>query len=86
MLKEIQSDLSIRIIKFFLPFVIAGLGILILYLIVDSSCSGKLFLLMFAYFIPPLGKESVIPIGVSGGSFQFLFLVGLWLFRVLIRW
>ena len=23
---------------------------------------------MFAYFFPPLGKESVIPIGVSGGE------------------
>jgi len=23
---------------------------------------------MFAYFFPPLGKESIIPIGVSGGE------------------
>jgi len=28
----------------------------------------KLLLLMFAYFFPPLGKESIIPIGVTGGE------------------
>ena len=74
MIRITQSELVIKFIKFFLPFVIAGLGILILYLIVDPSCSGKLFLLMFAYFIPPLGKESVIPIGVSGGKLFIPFL------------
>lgn len=74
MVKRIQSELTIRVIKFFLPFLIAGLGILLLYFIVDPSCSGKLFLLMFAYFIPPLGKESVIPIGVSGGELSIPFL------------
>jgi len=68
MIKKIRSDLLAKIVKFFLPFVIASLGILILYFTVEPSCSGKLFLLMFAYFIPPLGKESVIPIGVSGGK------------------
>ncbi len=73
MIKKIQSELLIKLTKFFLPFMIAGLGFLVLYLIVDSSCSGKLFLLMFAYFIPPLGKESVIPIGVSGGELTIPF-------------
>ena len=73
MIKRIQSELMIRVIKFFLPFIIAGLGILLLYFIVDPSCSGKLFLLMFAYFIPPLGKESVIPIGVTGGELTIPF-------------
>lgn len=62
------SKLYISIAKFFLPFAIAGLVILTLYLIVDNESYGKLFFLMIAYFFPPLGKESVIPIGISGGS------------------
>lgn len=63
-----RSKLSITLIKFFLPFAIALLVFFILYLFVDSKISGKLFFLMFAYFFPPLGKESIIPIGVSGGE------------------
>lgn len=65
---DIKSNLSVRLIKFFLPFVIAGLVIFILYLIVDKEAAGKLFFLMFAYFFPPLGKETLIPIGVTGGE------------------
>jgi len=64
-----NSTLTIRLIKFFAPFAIAILGIIILYIIIDKEAAGKLFFLMFAYFFPPLGKESLIPIGVSGGTF-----------------
>ena len=53
--------------KFFLPFVFAALGIFSLYFIVEEESAGKLFFLMFAYFFPPLGKESVIPTGVAFG-------------------
>jgi uncharacterized membrane protein len=63
-----SSKTSIKLVKFFLPFAIAGLVILILNFVVNNESSGKLFFLMFAYFFPPLGKESVIPIGVSGGD------------------
>ena len=65
---NLRSKRSVTLAKFFVPFAIAGLVILILYLLIDSKSSGKLFFLMFAYFFPPLGKESVIPIGVSGGE------------------
>ena len=63
-----SSKRSIKLAKFFLPFAIAGLVIIILNFFVNNESSGKLFFLMFAYFFPPLGKESVIPIGVSGGE------------------
>ena len=59
---------SKRLAQFFLPFILAALVFLILYLFLDNNSSAKLFVLMFAYFIPPLGKESIIPIGVSGGE------------------
>lgn len=58
-----------RLVIFFLPFVLAALGLLILWLIQEPERATKLFALMFAYFIPPLGKESIIPIGVAGGEF-----------------
>ena len=63
-----QSIVSTRQIKFFLPFVLAILGLIIIYFVVDAIIFGKLFFLMIIYFIPPLGKESLIPIGISGGE------------------
>ena len=68
MKKNEKSDPYITFLKFLIPFAIAILGMIFLYLLIDSESAGKLFLLMFAYFFPPLGKESIIPIGVSGGE------------------
>lgn len=68
MKKEENPNPYFSFLKFLLPFAIAILAIIILYLVVDKESSGKLFLLMFAYFFPPLGKESIIPIGVGGGD------------------
>ena len=68
-MKVINSlKISNRIAKFFIPFIIAGIGIILIYSLLDNQISIKLLLLMFAYFFPPLGKESIIPIGVSGGE------------------
>lgn len=67
--KNKKINYSIFFAKFFVPFILAFCGILLLYLIVDEGSFGKLLILMFAYFIPPLGKESIIPIGVFGGEF-----------------
>lgn len=65
-----KSELNVieKIAKFFIPFLIAGIGIILIYTILENEISTKLLLLMFAYFFPPLGKESIIPIGVSGGE------------------
>jgi uncharacterized membrane protein len=57
-----------RLTQFFLPFSIAVIGISLLYLLLPSETSTKLLILMVLYFIPPLGKESIIPIGVAGGN------------------
>ena len=69
-----RAKIIIGLTKFFLPFVIGGLGILSLYFFVDEESVGKLFFLMFAYFFPPLGKESIIPIGVAGGEITIPFI------------
>jgi len=68
MKKEENPNPYLTLLKFLLPFALAVLVMIILYLVVDKESSGKLFLLMFAYFFPPLGKESIIPIGVGGGD------------------
>ena len=65
-----KSELNVikRIAKFLIPFLIAGIGIILIYTILENQISIKLLLLMFAYFFPPLGKESIIPVGISGGE------------------
>ena len=73
-MKKKTVNIILGLTKFFLPFVIGALGILSLYLIVEEESVGKLFFLMFAYLIPPLGKESIIPIGVSGGEITIPFI------------
>ncbi len=70
---NLKSELSIKILKFFLPFIVAALGLLVFYLITEKGSFGKLFLLMMIYFVPPLGKETIIPIGVFGRSLQIPF-------------
>jgi uncharacterized membrane protein len=73
-MKEKTTNIIFGLSKFFLPIIIGGLGILSLYLIVDKDSVGKLFFLMFAYFFPPLGKETIIPIGVGGGELTIPFI------------
>ena len=63
-----ESKNFIRLAKFFVPFIISFIGILVLQYIVGETSSAKLLILMMAYFFPPLGKESIIPLGVSGGE------------------
>ena len=69
---KLEDIVSTRFAKILLPFIIAAVGILIVrfYLIFtgQGNAATKLIILMFAYFFPPLGKESIIPIGVGGGE------------------
>ena len=65
---RVESKPWIRLAKFFIPFIIAVTGILVLQYVVGVASSAKLLLLMMVYFFPPLGKESIIPLGISGGE------------------
>ena len=75
---EKYSERTVKLIKFFLPFVLALIGMIILqialHLVGQGSSSFKLIALMFVYFIPPLGKETLIPLGISGGTIDIPFL------------
>lgn len=55
-----------KLVLFFSPFLIAGLFIYLLFLILEpQGIFWKVSGGMFAYFFPPAGKESVIPVVVS---------------------
>jgi len=55
-----------KVVLFFVPFIIAFSYIFLLYFIIyDSSIFWKVSSGMFAYFVPPAGKESVIPLLVG---------------------
>ena len=69
-----SKDHYIGVIKFFFPFILAGIVMLALQLLLNAEESTKLLVLMFAYFIPPLGKESIIPAGVYGDKITIPFL------------
>ena len=61
------SKLLIRLSKFFVPIII-GFGVLILIgLLMEESQRLQLWGLATAYFVPPAGKETAIPIGVGFG-------------------
>jgi uncharacterized membrane protein len=55
------------LIKFAIPFIIAAEAIGIMYLTLDRTTFAKLAVAMSAYFFPPAGKESVIPLAVRWG-------------------
>ena len=72
-MKSQRTQTIYRISEFLLPFIIVIAGFIVLRLYLDPESSTKLSILMFAYFVPPLGKESIIPIGVGGGEINIPF-------------
>jgi uncharacterized membrane protein len=62
-----KGNLSITLLKVFLP-IISGLIILaIVGLIMVENLRAEYWSLCFAYFVPPFGKESIIPAGIIAG-------------------
>ena len=63
----LQSKILIRLAKFFTPPIL-GFGMLIpIGLMLEESMRMKYWSLITGYFFPPLGKESIIPLGVTAG-------------------
>jgi uncharacterized membrane protein len=67
---EYDSKWLIGMAKFLVPFIIgiATVGLTGIFIVGEGA--GKYWALVSAYFFPPLGKESVIPIGIFGGEIQ----------------
>jgi len=61
-----RGDVQVAILKLFLPFVFGGL-----LLAIEDFVSGErwpqVYSLMALYFVPPFGKESVIPLAIALG-------------------
>ncbi len=60
------------LVKFFLPFVFSGIGVIVLYLALPYNTFERLGAWMVLYFFPPLGKESVIPAAIAQGISPWL--------------
>jgi len=61
-----NSDIFVLLAKFFIPIII-GLIVLITVGLFIGELSIRYWPLITAYFFPPLGKESVIPLGIAAG-------------------
>lgn len=65
-----ERDAQITLAKFFIPWIIAVIGVAVLYVIMmavyDYNTFKFLGVAMILYFFPPAGKESVIPAAVAG--------------------
>ncbi len=57
----------LALLKFFSPFLLTVAYFVFLSLILSQRAFLNLTSLMLLYFVPPLGKESVIPIGIAQG-------------------
>jgi uncharacterized membrane protein len=61
-----QEAIELGFLKFSLPIII---GLIVIYLVgimLPNHSTYKYWLLVAAYFFPPLGKESIIPAGIFG--------------------
>lgn len=59
-----RKNLGIMLLQFFIPFAIAGIFFFLLYLALEWDVFNRLGALSILYFVPPAGKETVIPTGV----------------------
>ena len=63
-MKELfKSETTLRLVKFFVPFIL-GFGVYGVWWLLSSELS-KIWPLIIAYFFPPFGKETIIPLGIG---------------------
>jgi uncharacterized membrane protein len=60
---KLELRLLVRLGKFFTPFIL-GFGVYGLWSLLSDEL-GKIWPLLVAYFFPPFGKETVIPLGIG---------------------
>jgi len=62
-----EGNFPLRLAKFFIPFIL-GFGVLgVIGFLMDESLRVAYWPLISGYFLPPFGKESIIPAGVALG-------------------
>ncbi len=65
--RKLESKLSIRLAKFFAPIILGSGAFAVIGLLLEEAMRVKYWPLITGYFFPPLGKESIIPLGVGFG-------------------
>ncbi len=67
MKRKLESKLLVRLAKFFIPIILGSAVFGIIGLLLEEAMRVKYWPLITGYFFPPLGKESIIPLGVGFG-------------------
>jgi len=65
--RKMESKLSVGLGKFFIPIILGSGAFAIIGLLLEEAMRVKYWPLITGYFFPPLGKESIIPLGVGFG-------------------
>ena len=63
-----RRTIEIGLLKFILPFIIGLATVYTVGMVLPGNSTYKYWALVAAYFFPPFGKETIIPIGVYGGE------------------
>ena len=73
------SPIINRIIRLTIPFLLAGALVGVIFWLYDDTTALQLGGLLLLYFIPPAGKETIIPAGIAlGFPFQVICLSVVW--------
>ena len=69
----IQKATQIGFLKFIIPFIIGLATVYTIGILLPDNSMYKFWALVAAYFFPPFGKETIIPIGIYGGEIPIPF-------------
>ena len=68
-----RRTFEIGLLKFIVPFIIGLATVYSVGMLLPANSTYKYWALVAAYFFPPFGKETIIPIGVYGGEISVPF-------------
>ncbi|MBS3748735.1 MAG: small multi-drug export protein [Candidatus Thermoplasmatota archaeon] len=63
-----RRTVEMGLLKFIVPFIIGLATVYTVGMLLPANSTYKYWALIAAYFFPPFGKETIIPIGVYGGE------------------
>ncbi len=75
-----------RILRIIIPYFCLALYLILTYIILPSKLYTPLFILTWAYAVPPAGKESLIPIAISLGLPWWFIAPSLTFFDLIAAW
>jgi uncharacterized membrane protein len=68
-----RRTIEIGLLKFIVPFIIGLATVYTVGMLLPNNSTYKYWALVAAYFFPPFGKETIIPIGIYGGEIPIPF-------------